>query len=97
MDAKEFLTQKGISLNSANAARLPHKEENIDFSIIELMEEYAKEKFQQEIKALRRWDVHSSGSEALAISADNGDWLDIEDVYRVAGIDPIEIDYPTDK
>jgi hypothetical protein len=55
------------------------------------------EALQQEIKALRRWDVHSSGSEALAVSVEDGDWLDIEDVYRIAGIDPIEIDYPTDK
>ena len=42
MDAKEFLKNKGVSLHSVKATRLPHKYKNIEMELIPLMEEYAK-------------------------------------------------------
>jgi hypothetical protein len=42
MNAKEFLKNKGVSLHSVNATRLPHKYKNVELELISLMEEYVE-------------------------------------------------------
>ena len=71
MDAKEFLTIKGVSLRSVNATRLPHKYKNVELELIPLMEEYAELRLSdvvwlsEQLKAFREWTRENLNQEDI--------------------------------
>jgi len=74
MNAKEFLKNKGVSLHSVNATRLPHKYKNIELELIPLMEEYAELRLSnfvgqsEQLKAFAEYIDEIHGGEDFAVN-----------------------------